>query len=140
MYAMSPNWQVNGDSMQSISKSALAGRRVLIVEDEFFLADDLRQILTEQGALVLGPAATLGDGLHIIESNDPIDLAVLDVQLRRKDVFAIAAALKSRGIPFVFATGFGERNIPPEYEGVPRFEKPYEIEALIAALEASVRR
>lgn len=124
--------------MQPVGKSALAGRRVLIVEDEYFLADDLRQILVELGVEVLGPVATLGEGLHIIESENQIDSAVLDVQLRGKDVFAISAALKSRKIPFVFTTGFGEAKIPAEYGDVPRFEKPFELEALIVALEASM--
>ena len=111
---------------------------MLIVEDEYFLADDLRQILAEYGAEVLGPVATLGEGLDIIASDSRIDSAVLDVQLRGKDVFAISAALKSRKIPFVFTTGFGESKIPPEYENIPRLEKPFELGALIDALEAAV--
>jgi DNA-binding response OmpR family regulator len=119
-------------------KNALAGRRVLIVEDEYLLADDFRQILAEYGAEVLGPVATLGEGLDIIESDDQIDSAVLDVQLRGEEVFAISAALKSRKIPFVFTTGFGEAKIPTEYLDVPRLEKPFELGALIVALEASV--
>ncbi len=124
--------------MQPIARSALIGRRVLIVEDEYFLADDLRQTLAELGAKVLGPVATLGEGLEIIESADQIDSAVLDVQLRGKDVFALSAILKSRKIPFVFTTGFGEAKIPTEYGDVPRFEKPFDLKALIVALEASV--
>jgi DNA-binding response OmpR family regulator len=120
------------------AKNALAGRRVLIVEDEYLLADDFRQILADHGAEVLGPVATLGEGLDIIESDDQIDSAVLDVQLRGEEVFAISAALKSRKIPFVFTTGFGEAKIPTEYWDVPRLEKPFELGALIAALEASV--
>jgi len=125
------------EPMESLAKGVLAGRRVLIVEDEYFLAEDFRQILVERGAEVLGPVATLGDGLRIVESPDRIDLAVLDVRLRDKDVFAISAALKSRNIPFVFATGFGELQIPQAYEGVPRLEKPFERGALIAAIEAA---
>jgi DNA-binding LytR/AlgR family response regulator len=129
---------VAADPMQPITKSALFGRRVLIVEDEFFLADELRQTLAEYGAEVLGPVATLNEGLDIIASDNRIDSAVLDVQLREKEVFAISAVLKSRKIPFVFTTGFGETKIPPGYEDVPRFEKPFELGALIVALEASV--
>jgi CheY-like chemotaxis protein len=124
--------------MRPMAGSALAGRRVLIVEDEYFLADDLRQTLAECGAEVLGPVATLSEGLDIVAANNRIDSAVLDVRLREKDVFAISAALKSRKIPFVFTTGFGEAKIPPEYGNVPRLEKPFELGALIMALEASV--
>jgi CheY-like chemotaxis protein len=125
--------------MQPIAtKPILAGRRILVVEDEFFLADDYRQILADLGAEVLGPVATLGEGLRIVEAASQIDLALLDVQLRGNDVFAISAALKGRKIPFVFATGFGVRQIPPGYEDVPRLEKPFERGALIVAIEACV--
>jgi DNA-binding response OmpR family regulator len=124
--------------MQPVAKGAFAERRVLIVEDEYFLADDLKQALAKHGADVLGPVGTLREGLDIIEADLQIDFAVLDVQLRGTDVFAICAALKSRKIPFVFTTGFGEGKIPLEYEDVPRFEKPYEFRALMVALEASV--
>ena len=124
--------------MQPTAKSALAGRRILVVEDEYFLADDLKKILAKHGAEVLGPVATLGEGLRIIESAGQINFALLDVQLRGKDVFAISAALKSRNIPFVFTTGFGAKKIPPEFEDAPRFEKPYELGALIVAMETWV--
>ena len=121
-----------------MAKGALAGLRILIVADEFFLADDLRQILAERGAEVVGPIATLGEGLRIIESDHQIDFGVLDVQLRGEVVFALSAALRDRKIPFIFTTGFGERKIPAEYQDVLRLEKPIEATALIVAMEAAV--
>src|SRR6516225_10030287 len=95
-----PNKHSRAEPMQPVTVRALAERRVLIVEDEYFLADDLRQALAKHGADVLGPVATLRDGLDIIEADHRIDFAVLDVQLRGTDVFAICAALKNRKIPF----------------------------------------
>ena len=59
-------------------QSALAERRILIVEDEYFLADDLRQILSEQRAEVLGPVATIANALSVISNAGPIDCAVLE--------------------------------------------------------------
>jgi DNA-binding response OmpR family regulator len=124
--------------MQPLAESAFAGRRVLVVEDEYLLADDLREILVEHGAEVVGPAATLCDGIRMIEADNRIDFAVLDVQLQGENAFALSAALRDRKIPFVFTTGFGERKIPLEYQDVPRLEKPIETKALIAAMEAEL--
>jgi hypothetical protein len=95
--------------MAPTAKSALAGRRIPIGEDEYFPADQFRQVVAARGAGALGPVATLGEGLRIIEGPCQIDFALLDVQLQGQDVFAISAALKSRKIPFRFATGFGPR-------------------------------
>jgi len=62
-------------------QSALAGRRILIVEDEYFLADDLRQILSDQRTEVLGPVATIANALSVIPNAGPIDCAVLEINL-----------------------------------------------------------
>jgi len=114
------------------------GRRVLVVEDEYFLADDLKQILNEQNAEVLGPAPTMIEALKVINDGQPIDCAVLDVNLGGQSVFPISAALTKRDIPFLFATGYGSSHIPDEFSGVPRLEKPFISSALIAALEAII--
>ena len=118
-----------------MTKSALAGRRILIVEDEYFLADDLRQILDEYCAEVLGPT----EALKAINDCQRIDCAVLNVNLGGKSVFPISAALKERNIPFLFATGYGSAQIPAQFNGIPRLEKPFVCAALIATLEAIIR-
>ena len=115
-----------------------AGRRVLIVEDEYFLADDLRQILAELGMEILGPVPNLRDGLRVIETAAHIDCAVLDVNLRGESVFAISAALRDRNIPFLFVTGYGGAQIPVEYRSAPRLEKPLEPDALVAAIRTVI--
>jgi DNA-binding NtrC family response regulator len=125
--------------MRSIARTALAGRRILIVEDEYFLADDLKQILKEQCVEVLGPAPTMTEALRVINCRQPIDCAVLDVNLRGKSAFPISAALMERNIPFLFATGYGSAQIPAQFEGVPRLEKPFASAALISALEAIIQ-
>jgi len=90
--------------MGSVAESAPAGRRILIVEDEYFLADDLKQILSRRSAEVLGPVPTMSEALKLINDSQRIDCAVLDVNLGGKSVFPISAALKERNIPFLFAT------------------------------------
>lgn len=119
--------------MWSTGESPLAGRRVLIVEDEYFLADDLRLMLVEQRVNVVGPVPSLSAGLSVIES-DGLDCAVLDVNLGGEDVFAICNALARRNIPFLFVTGFGSGQIPPEFRHVPRLDKPLDRAALFDAL------
>jgi DNA-binding NtrC family response regulator len=124
--------------MTSTAKSALAGRRILIVEDEYFLADDLKQILDAQSAEVLGPVPTMTEALRAINDSQRIDCAVLDVNLGGESVFPISAALMERNIPFLFTTGYGRAQIPAQFDAIPRLEKPFVSSALIAALEAIV--
>lgn len=120
--------------MPTATESNLSGRRVLVVEDEYFLADDIRRMLIEERAHVLGPVPTLAHGLSAVKDEARIDCAVLDIGLGGDDVFAICAALVERNIPFVFATGFGSGRIPVEFRHVLRLEKPVEPAGLITAL------
>jgi DNA-binding NtrC family response regulator len=119
-----------------LHEGILAGRRILIVEDEYFLADDLRQILQEQHAETLGPASTIANALTLINDGGRIDCAVLDLNLHGQVAYPISAALHQRKIPFVFATGYGSAQIPAEFAGVLRLEKPFDSSALVSALES----
>jgi CheY-like chemotaxis protein len=128
-----------GPSMSFASQSALAGRRVLIAEDEYYLADDVRRLLVEHGAEILGPLPTVRESVRAVAEVAGIDCAVLDINLRGEDVFAVAQMLRQRGIPFVLATGYGEAHIPDEYRSAPRLEKPFEPAALLNAVIAITR-
>jgi CheY-like chemotaxis protein len=119
-----------------LSEGILAGRRILIVEDEYLLADDLRQILHEHHAEILGPAATIAKALTLINAGGQMDCAVLDVNLRGRAAYPISAALHQRHIPFLFATGYGSAQIPKEFADVPRLEKPFDRSTLVSALES----
>ncbi len=117
---------------------ALAERRVLIVEDEYFLADDMAQALAGLGAEVVGPVPTEDKALALITGNEPLDLAVLDINLKGKTVFPVAEALRARGVPFVFATGYAAVSVPAEFRNVPRWEKPFDPEDLAEALSGMI--
>ena len=112
---------------------ALAGRRVLVVEAEYFLADDMAQALRKLGAEIVGPVPTLDKALALLAA-EPIDAAVLDINLKGQTVYPVADALIGRGVPFVFATGYGEAEVPPTYRDVPRWEKPFNPQDLAKVL------
>ena len=103
---------------------SLQGRRVLVVEDEYLIAEDLREQLLSCGAEVLGPVASVNDALALLEDGAAPDLAILDIGLGGEKVYPVADALRVRGIPFVFATGYDAWIIPDGYADVPRTEKP----------------
>jgi DNA-binding response OmpR family regulator len=111
---------------------------VLIVEDEYFLAYDLLQLLAQLGMKVTGPVPTLRDGMRIIETAAQIDCAVLDANLCDESVFAISTASRERDIPFLFVTGYGSAQIPVEHRNIPRLDKPVEPDAVIAAIKVVI--
>lgn len=113
---------------------AFAGRRVLVVEDESLVAMLLETILEDMGCVPVGPAATVEEGLQMASEGDPVDAALLDVNVAGKQVFPIAEALKARGVPFVFSTGYGEGGLPEEWRGQPTLQKPFTEAAVRDAL------
>jgi CheY-like chemotaxis protein len=114
----------------------LEGRRVLLVEDEYFIVDDMMHLFRSKGAEIVGPAASVGDALGLIEAAGHIDGAVLDVNLQGKMVYPVADALLARGVPFVFATCYDLGAIPARYEHIARCEKPVAPFAVARALFA----
>ncbi len=113
---------------------AFAGRRVLVVEDESLVAMLLETILEDMGCVPVGPAATVDEGLQLVGGDEPLDAALLDVNVAGKQVFPIAEALKARGVPFVFSTGYGEGGLPDEWRGQPTLQKPFTEAAVRDAL------
>jgi two-component SAPR family response regulator len=117
------------------SPSSFAGSSILVVEDEYLIADDLARDFADHDATVIGPFATLDGALASLDDHRP-DMAVLDINLRGDPVFPLADALAARNIPFVFATGYDAGAIPQQFSEVPRCEKPVRSSALLAALQA----
>ncbi|MET0743031.1 MAG: response regulator [Microvirga sp.] len=103
---------------------SLAGRRILLVEDEYFIADDMVGYFESRGADVVGPVASVRGALDLLASTQNLDAAVLDVNLLGELAYPVADALLERGVPFIFATGYDGAVIPSRYAAVHRCEKP----------------
>lgn len=113
--------------------------RILLVEDEYMLADELRTELDDARAVVIGPAGTLADALDLIRSEEHIDGAILDVNLRGEMAYPAADLLIARGVPFVFTTGYDSSAIPDRFAEVVRCEKPINIRRVTEAIGRVMR-
>ena len=111
----------------------MAARRILVVEDEFLIALDIASVLEQAGIAVIGPAGNVGDALEAI-AREEVHGALLDAHLAGEPVGRIADALKARGIPFVFVTGYGREQLPPQHRAVPMVRKPFTGKELLAAV------
>jgi CheY-like chemotaxis protein len=118
-----------------MSEDRLTGRNILIVEDEFFIADSLAMLLESLGAAIVGPASSVAAALDLIRTADRLDGAILDLNLQGQHAFPVADALVTRGVPFVFVTGYGSNSIPERYGQVPRCTKPFQAEDLVELLD-----
>jgi DNA-binding response OmpR family regulator len=114
--------------------------RVLVVEDEALVAFELEDIINEGGFDVVGPANALDSALAAAE-REPIDAAVLDINLRGELSFPVAYALRDRRIPFFFLTGYvGEIMVPSDLQEVKVLSKPYQAQRVIATLRRLLPR
>jgi two-component sensor histidine kinase len=108
------------------------GLRLLIVEDALLLTLELEAGLEEAGAVIVGSAADVDEAMRMIDL--PLDAAVLDANLNGVSVLPVAEALAARGVPFVFATGYGDSKMAPQGFGAPVIRKPYDVTQVAAAL------
>ncbi|KQQ31745.1 response regulator receiver protein [Methylobacterium sp. Leaf123] len=116
--------------------SALLNRRVLVVEDDYFWADELRQGLEKVGVVVRGPVASVEAALNILDSEGAVDGAILDLDLRGERAYVVADRLLAQRTPLVFVTGYDAGAILHRYASVPRFEKPVMFDTVLRALSA----
>lgn len=110
-------------------------KRVLLVEDEALVAMLVEDFLTDLGCEVVGPAMRLEPGLQMAATAD-VDFAVLDINLAGKHSFPIAQVLRERGIPFLFASGYGVAGLAEGFEATPVLQKPFDKSELEKAVRA----
>lgn len=133
-----PHFRMLGEETR-MSNALLAGRSVLVLEDDFYLADDARQILEDAGASVLGAFSTVKDALNLLDQTKP-DCALVDVNLGAGPNFESARAIRSRDIPLIFMTGYDATTIPAEFANAPCLQKPADARRLLAVVAALFRR
>jgi CheY-like chemotaxis protein len=129
---------MSGSLASSRQRAPLAGRRILVVEDEYFLADDIGAALRTLGAEIAGPVGDIEDATAMLHGDAALDGAVLDVNIRTEMIFPIARELRARDVPFVFTTGYDKVSIAPEFHDVPLWEKPIDIVAMTQTLAGLV--
>jgi len=113
--------------------------RLIVVEDNFSVADSLEYLLESLGCDVVGVAGNLGAALDLV-AKVPFDLALLDIDLRGEHVSPVADAVRRQRRPVVFLTGFGAADVlPPHLRDLPRLEKPVDPAILLAAIEEALR-
>ena len=115
-------------------EGALAGLRILVVEDEPIVAWDLAESLETYGCEIVGPAYDLTQAKALSRENS-LDGAVLDVNLGGEKVFPLADALAEVPIPFCFVTGYGVAGLRPEDLEHPVLQKPVDTEFLVQVVE-----
>jgi CheY-like chemotaxis protein len=107
--------------------SELRGLKVLVVEDNYLVAELVRSLFEECGSETVGPAARVDSALALIDEDGDLDGAVLDINLAGEYCFPIAERLRQRGVPFFFLTGYDEGQIvPAQFRDVPRLAKPFD--------------
>ncbi len=133
----SPSRPIGEPCMTGPEPQTATSRRILVVEDEMLIGMLLEDMLTDMGHVVIGIVPRVNQALTTVQQ-EAFDLAILDVHLNGQAVFPVAEALIARGIPFVFATGYGERGLPDQYRGRPILQKPFakdDLEKILATLK-----
>jgi CheY-like chemotaxis protein len=116
----------------------LVGRRILVVEDEMMIAMLVEDMLSELGCSVVGPAHALDTALNLAQTEDGLDAALLDVNLGGQPVFAVADALRAKGVPAIFSTGYGDAGLRDVDRGSPVLQKPFRAGDLARALNQAL--
>ena len=127
------------ESSPGRAAATLTSKRVLVVEDEALVSMLIEDELRDAGATVLGPAVGVDDAVRLVEAaaaDGGMHAAVLDINLDGRHVASVADRLAALGVPFLFATGYGETCDTRGHETAPVVSKPFALERLVAAVEA----
>jgi CheY-like chemotaxis protein len=108
---------------------------VLVVDDEPMIRLLIQDMLDDLGHTLAGEAARIDEALKLAKQAE-FDVAILDVDLNGQPIWPVAEVLVARGLPFVFATGYGQRGVPEPYRGIPTLGKPFDADALEQAIKA----
>lgn len=122
----------------TIDSALLAGRRVLVVEDEVLVSMLIEDVLAELGCEAVSTATRVPQALDLV-SREAFDIAILDRNLAGQAVYPVADELARRGVPFIFATGYGDRGLREDYKERPMLQKPFRLDELARAIAELAR-
>ncbi len=112
----------------------MSSRRALVVEDEVVVGMLIEEMLRELGDEIAGLSTHLDEAV-ILARIATFDVALLDINLNGRQSFPVADAVRARGLPFLFATGYGSHIVPEPYRNAPILQKPFSFAELKGALE-----
>ena len=138
MNVRSNSGSTNG-GLDLAADTSLKGARVLIVEDEFLIADDLARELRSAGGEPVGPVGTIDQAEELIRLH-PVDAAIVDVNLRGEMASELINRLAATDLPCLIVSGYGEDALPESVRGVPRLEKPVSPASVVQALAKQLVR
>ena len=118
--------------------AGLAGLNVFVVEDEALVALNLEDMLEELGCTTIGPATRMDRAEQMMADGLTADVAILDVNLAGEMIFPLAQRLAERGMPIVFATGYGRSGLPANFQDFPVLQKPYTLNDVVAGLAQAI--
>jgi len=115
-----------------MTTNPIRGLRILVVEDSVLVADVIAEALETAGATVIGPVGRIDPAMRLAR-DEALDGALLDVNLSGANSGPVAAALRARGIPFIFLTGYNDTSaLPALFRDAPRLLKPFRERELMA--------
>jgi len=117
----------------------LTDLQILVVEDEAPIALQLEDMLTELGATVVGPASRVRQALQLLQEQR-VDTAVLDLNIAGELVYPVAEALETKGLPYIFATGYGVSGLAEPYRSRVVLQKPFSRRELLRAIREVLPR
>ena len=117
-----------------MAQPTLAGRHILLVEDDFLVAHDLALSLQAVGVVVIGPVSTVAAARTVIHRTTRLDGAIMDIKLGGELSYELIDMLLARDVPVTFATGYDRKAVPARYRHIPLCEKPLDLVRCAAAL------
>lgn len=123
--------------MPGVMKAA-SRTSVLLVEDEVMIRMMVADMLEELGYVIAAEAGDIDEGVRLVQVTD-FDIAILDVNVNGKVITPVAEAVQLRGLPFVFATGYGAQGLPEKFRDRIALQKPFQIETLARTIESVLK-
>ena len=122
-----------------MTETPLSGRRVIIVEDDYYQAYDSKQMLEKAGAEVVAVTASAPD-LAALLAQGAVDAGLIDINLGHTLSLDFARSLRDHGIPFAFLTGYDHKIVPEDLAAIPCISKPADPARIIATLDEIATR